>query len=262
MAPEHPPPETPGAEPGERRLLVTLERLLAIDATDLRAALDQAAQLLVETLSADKVDALLYDRAIDSLVALGTSDTPMGRKQRALGMDRLQLANDGSAVRVFQTGLPHLTGHAGQDPGELRGLVEGLGIPSEISVPLEVAGQRRSVLLASSARPDFFAQDDLCFLGAVARRVGLLAHRAELVERIAEGAAERGRRLAAEELITVLAHELRNNLTPIRGRVGLLQRRARREGQNPYLQDAEALARSLGRLDWLIGDLLDAARLE
>ncbi|HEX2035306.1 MAG TPA: HAMP domain-containing sensor histidine kinase [Chloroflexota bacterium] len=262
MGLEHARAEAPRAEPGQRRLLATLEGLLAIDVTDLRAALSDAAQRVAEALTADKVDAMFYDSAIDSLVALGSSATPMGRKQRAIGMDRLPLANGGSAVRVFRTGVPHLTGRADLEPGELAGVVEGLGIRSEITVPLDVASERRGVLLASSARPDFFAEDDLSFLGAVARWVGLLAQRAELIEHIAEAAAERGRRGAAEELITVLAHDLRNQLTPVRGRLGLLQRRARREGREEYLQDAEEVARSLVRLERLIEDLLDAARLE
>ncbi len=81
--------------------LTTLERLLAIQATAVKPALDDASTLIAATLRVDKVDTFLYDPAITSLVAVGTSHTPMGAHQHALGLDRLALANGGRAVEVF-----------------------------------------------------------------------------------------------------------------------------------------------------------------
>src|SRR5215211_8907943 len=79
--------------PDGNRLLATLEQLLAIDETDLHGALDRACQMVAEALRADKVDAALYDPTSKTLVAVGTSHTPMGRKQHAIGMNRLPVAN-------------------------------------------------------------------------------------------------------------------------------------------------------------------------
>jgi two-component system, OmpR family, sensor kinase len=110
------------------RLLGTLEQLLAIDETVLHRALDRACHMVAEALRADKVDAALYDSTTESLVAAGTSHTPMGRKQHTIGMNRLPLANGGREVDVFLTGVPYATGQADQDPGQLRGMTEGLGI--------------------------------------------------------------------------------------------------------------------------------------
>ncbi len=96
------------ATPARReRRLTTLEGLLAIQAMDVRSALDQASDLVATALGADKVDVFLYEARIDTLVALGTSDTPMGRKQHALGLDRLPLSNRGKTVEVFQSGQPY-----------------------------------------------------------------------------------------------------------------------------------------------------------
>jgi signal transduction histidine kinase len=144
---------------------------------------------------------------------------------------------------------------------ELLGIRVGLGIRSEISVPLEVAGKERGVLSAVSTSPEFFSDGDLRFLGTVSRWVGMVAHRADLTENAAAQAAAQGRRTAAEELITVLAHDFRNLLTPLRGRLDLMGRRAAREGQDRYRSDAEELVRSVDRLDRLVRDLLDTARL-
>ena len=120
------------------RLLTTLQRLLTIDAPELHAALNQASTLICEALGADKSDVFLYDAASTSLVALGTSDTPMGHRQHELGLDRMPLANGGPPVTVFQTGEPYLTGHADQDPDQPRGVIDGLGVRSQLDVPLTV----------------------------------------------------------------------------------------------------------------------------
>ncbi len=150
-------------------LLRALERLLAIDATSVKGALDQASQGLAEALGADKVDVFLHEPASASLVALGTSATPMGRRQHELGLNRLPLANGGREVEVYRTGEPYATGRADRDAGVVPGFRDALGIRSLIDVPLDVAGERRGVLQTASARPDFFTEDDRRFLTAVAR---------------------------------------------------------------------------------------------
>src|SRR3954469_5866325 len=52
------------------RLLVMLQRLLAIRAAELRPVLDEASTLIAETFDADKVDIFAYQPDTDSLVAL------------------------------------------------------------------------------------------------------------------------------------------------------------------------------------------------
>lgn len=68
--------------------------------------------------------------------------------------------------------------------------------------------------------------------------------------------------MAAEQLVTVLAHDFRNLLTPLRARLDLLGRRARRDGHDRYVADAHELVRSVDRLNSLVRDLMDSARLE
>lgn len=243
------------------RLLTTLESLLELLATDVNSILNQAALLVSRVLAAENAAAFLYDDATDALVALGTTDTPLRRQQHAAGMDRLLLVNGGRLVEVFQTGVPYLTGHADQDSEELVGMKVGLGVKSEIATVFEVEAQHRGVLLASSSTPEFFSAQDLRFLQVVARWVGIAIHCAELVERQREAAVEQGRRLAAEELLTIMAHDLRNYLTPLKGRLERLERRARRDGREKDLHDATATLNILNRLGRVISDLLDVARL-
>lgn len=243
------------------RLLTILEGLLELPATDVKAALNQATSLIAEVLAADKVDVFFHDWASETLVALGTSDTPLGRKQRAIGMDRLPLANRGRTVEVFLTGTSYLAHHADQDPEEIMGVKVGLDVKSEIAAVFEAKTLRRGVLLAVSSTPEFFSEQDLHFLEALARWMGMVIHRAELMDRMKREAVEQGRRLATEELLTVITHDLGNYLTPLRGRIELLERRAYREEREQDIRDVRAVNHTLGLLERVIADLLDVARL-
>jgi signal transduction histidine kinase len=252
----------PGATARQHRLLTTLEGLLAIQATEARSALNQASDLVAATLSADKVDIFVNDPAVDTLVALGTSDTPMGRRQVALGLNRLALSNGGRAAEVFHRGEPYLSAHVDEDPEELRGVKYALGVRSALMAPLDVDGVRRGVLQVDSAEPERFSPDDLAFLQAVAQWIGLVLHRAELVEHITQEAAAQARRVAADELITILAHDLRGPLTPLKGHADMMRIRAQREGHQANLHSTEAMLRIMSRLQRMIDDLMDTARLE
>jgi GAF domain-containing protein len=185
------------------RLLVMLQRLLAIREAELRPVLDEASTLIAETFGADKVDIFVYQPDADTLVALGTSLTPMGQRQRALGLDRLPLSNGGRSAWSFQTGEPYLTGHADEDPAELRGVVERLGVRSIMNCPIEIDGERRGILQVDSASPEHFTARDLDAVGAVAGWIGLIMHRAELVERLTSDAERRGRRQAGDEVARI-----------------------------------------------------------
>lgn len=250
-------------EPVERgRLLAVLERMFEIQATDVSTALSRAAEMVVEALNVDKIDIFLYEPESATLVALGVSDTEMGRLQKSIGLDRLPLANGGRVVEVFQTGKTYFNGYVDEDTGELPGIRQSLGVRSLIAVAYTIATERRGVLAVSSAQPEFFTTRDVSFVEIVAHWVGMVAHRAELVEQVAREAAEQGRRVAAEELVTVLAHDLRNYLTPLRGHIEMIQRRATREQRERDMQDAAAATSTLQRFTRLISDLLDVARLD
>ena len=248
--------------PKPNRMLLALQRLLALSATDVATILHQTAQIVAQALGAEKVDVFLYDPATVSLIAYGTSLTPLGHKEKAIGLDRLFLGQGGREVEVYLTGQPYWSGQAHRDPQMLREMKEELQIKSEMLVPLEVNARRRGVLLASSQRPDAFTEHDLHFLAAVTHWVGVVIHRAELVEHHTGEATEQARQLAAEEILTVMAHDLRNYLTPLKGRLDLLERRARREGQDAYVRELEAANQMMKRLNHLVSDLLDAERLK
>jgi two-component system, OmpR family, sensor kinase len=114
----------------------------------------------------------------------------------------------------------------------------------------------------ASQKPDFFDAEAVRFTEAVVRWIAVIAHRAELIQEIASNAAEQGRQAAAEELITILAHDLRNYIAPIHFRLELMQRRAQDEGRAHDLRESELALKGLDRLGELVTDLLDAARIQ
>lgn len=246
----------------QERYLLTLQRLLELPATDLKAALTQAADILADVLRADKVDAFLFDASRDSLVAVGTSTQPLSALERQLGLDVLPLSNGGRTVEVFRSGEIFQSGNLLADEGELRGIKEGLRVESIICVPLDVGERRRGVVLVSSQEPDFFTSLDTVLLRTAARWIGSVAERAELVESIRHAAVEQARRTTADELVTVLAHDIRNYLQPLTWRLKTLEQRATAQNRANDTADVGAIQKALGQLTSLVSDLLDTARLD
>jgi two-component system OmpR family sensor kinase len=245
-----------------QKLLDVLEQLLQLPGGDLKATLTRVSDVIAHSSGADKVDAFLYDERRDSLVAVGTSTQALSQLQRELGLDVLAVSNGGCTVAVYQTGETYLSGRVDEDEGEVRGVREALKVRSEIGVALDIGGKRRGMIMLASQQAEFFSDADARFMEAVARWVGIVTHRAELAAEIARNATEQGRRAGAEELITVLAHDLRNYLAPLTMRLHVLRMRAERERREDELRDIELLGRSVNRLGELVNDILDVSRLD
>jgi two-component system OmpR family sensor kinase len=245
----------------EPRLLGLLQKLLDLPAMDLSQALTAASTHVAQWLECDKVDAFLVDEARASLVALGTSETPLGRRQKALGLDVLAIANGGRLVEVFLSGNSYFTGRADLDQEELPGIVGDLAVRSEISVALSITDVRRGVLTVVSQQADRFDRAQVRALELVARSVGALAHRAQLVEqlRVEEGA--RARTAAAEQIVTVLAHDIRNHLNPLAGGLQLLKLKLQQQN-SAEASSVDPALRAVRRLERLTSSWLDLSRLD
>lgn len=245
----------------QQPLLKLLHELLDLPALDPRQALTAGASSVARALGCEKADVFLFDESRSSLAAIGTSVTPLGELQRKLGLDVLPLAQGGRAVEVYVTGRPHVNGHVETDDQELRGVVRDLGVRSQIGVAIRISGVRRGVLSVVSQRPEHFGADDLPTLELVANWMSALAHRAEVVQNLAEAERQRGRRMAADDIVTVLAHDVWNHLNPLSARLQLLRLRASR-GETIEPGQLDSAIRSVQRLARLSQDLLDSARLE
>ena len=99
-----------------QQLLPLLEELLDLGVWDAREVMTAAAGRVARWMQCDKADAFLFDASRGALVAIGTSDTPLGQLEKQLGLDVLPLAEAGRIAEVYQTGRSYVTGHADRDP--------------------------------------------------------------------------------------------------------------------------------------------------
>ena len=65
-----------------------------------------------------------------------------------------------------------------------------------------------------------------------------------------------------EDFITVASHEMKTPLTSIKGHLQLLKRKSEKAGDTAYTGPLTAAAKSVDRLDKLINDLLDVAKIQ
>jgi PAS domain S-box-containing protein len=139
---------------------------------------------------------------------------------------------------------------------EHRRALRQLGPTSFMALPLLAHGRLVGVLvLASTKEGHRFGAEDLRVAEEVARRAALALENARLY-RIAQRAIQ-----ARDDVLGVVAHDLRNPLGTILMHASLL----RRHGSEPERRSrrpAEAIERAVTRMTRLIEDLLEVSRME
>jgi signal transduction histidine kinase len=182
--------------------------------------------------------------------ALGASfdtATALGQVARVLVPD---LA-DGCAIDLARDGATERVAHAGEAPDAEAG-----ESPALVRLPL-VAGAAATgwLTLARGADRAPFADEDRALAAELARRAALAIENARLFRAAHDAVAVR------DQVLAVVAHDLRSPLTAARFDVEML----RAEPEQPVgPRDARMLARvdrAMARMDGLIEDLLDVARM-
>lgn len=132
--------------------------------------------------------------------------------------------------------------------------LRGLDAKSILAVPLLVQRKLLGVLaLVSSTRA--YGPPDLRLAEELAHRAALSIENARLYR-----AANRASQVR-DDVLGIVAHDLRNPLNSIVLQASLLQRRAA-EPEHPSRKSAELIERAANRMNRLIQDLLDVTRLE
>jgi PAS domain S-box-containing protein len=137
-------------------------------------------------------------------------------------------------------------------------LLEAIEARSMMVVPLIARGQLLGALsIVSSQAGRRYGASDLHLAEDLARRAALAVDNARLY-RSAEQAVR-----TQEEVLHIVAHDLRNPLNAARLSTGTLSRRLRaNDGDGDARRILDTIDRSLRRADRLIQDLLDIARIE
>lgn len=129
---------------------------------------------------------------------------------------------------------------------------------SILGVPLGVRGALLGVLLLLSTDPHRrYGPEDLRLAEALAYRAALALDNARL-HQVAQQAIQ-----VRDDVLSIVAHDLRNPLNTARLAVGALTRNLPEEGPARVgRKTAETISRSINRADHLIQDLLDVARID
>jgi PAS domain S-box-containing protein len=138
-------------------------------------------------------------------------------------------------------------------PEYLR-LLQAIAPRSAIAVPLLAGGDCMGVVgLASATRR--YEVDDLGLAEEVGRRLAMFIANAQLHEK------ERQAVRTRDDVLGIVAHDLRNSIGAITLQSQLLERRGP-ESEHRSLQSAQSIRRAAERMSAIVQDLLDVARFE
>ncbi len=207
-----------------------------------------------DVLKSDKTSVLVWDERHERLVpgaTRGFSPESLAQMSHAPG-------EVGVTIRVALSNEPIGVEDASTDPRVARRITDPEGIRSLLHVPIKVAGEVFGVFGVNYCQPRSFTGDEERVLLALAQRAALAIENARLYQQTQ--AAVRVR----DEVLSLVSHDLRSQLTGIKGTAQNLERRARHDPP-----DRDRLVEGLHRIDastivmddW-IEELLETARLE
>jgi signal transduction histidine kinase len=245
-----------------RYLFNVLDSIFKAGKEDTRSSLREACNLVSDTLHADCTEIFFYDDQRDALVSESQSNQELSRKHELSGLGVQPLHDGGRVVSVFKSGKLFQEGNLEGDSHELSAVKRQIDVRSQIDAPLELGGCRRGVLAVMSRHENHFSKEDVRLVQIIARWVSLVIRQTQTTESISRASVEHGRQIAAEELVTILAHELHNYQSPLQIRIETMLARARDEQRPRDVRDLERTMVYLHRLDTMISELLDLARID
>jgi PAS domain S-box-containing protein len=158
-------------------------------------------------------------------------------------------------TQLFREMSPELWAAVARDDEHLR-LIEALNPRSAIVAPLLSHGEVLGAIVFASSRPGRYGVHDMAFATEIARRATSAIENARLYE-----AAQRATR-ARDEILGIVAHDVRSPLSTILFATKALERRLEDEGMTSGMSSVRTIQRSLDRANRLIQDLLDVTRIE
>ena len=132
-----------------------------------------------------------------------------------------------------------------------------------LAAPITAGERRLGVLTLSAQRPPIFAVSDIELAGLLADQAAVVLESRALIDHAARVRAREEATRLKEDFLSAAAHDLKTPLTTVVAQAEFLERRATREPNAPAdIAGIRRIVRESKRLAGLVGDLLDATRLE
>ena len=132
-----------------------------------------------------------------------------------------------------------------------------------LATPITAGERRLGVLTLSAQRPPIFAVSDIELAGLLADQAAVVLESRALIDHAARVRAREEATRLKEDFLSAAAHDLKTPLTTVVAQAEFLERRASREPSAPAdIAGIRRIVRESKRLTGLVGDLLDATRLE
>ncbi len=260
----------------EQELLAWVNALLRarriLEASNDRLArLQQVTAALCDAASTEEVNAVILHQGLEALqasagaVALLTEDgqhvelvSSRGYPEEVIKRFRLMpLSEPTPACRAILLGEPVYM----ESPEAMRlafASISHINVVggSRVALPFSTSMGIRGCLALSFSGWRTFGHHDRDFMMTLARQCGQAIERAQLYSRA------RALTRSREELLAIVAHDLRNPLTAVTTSVALMRRSLPALGAQKLEPKLDSIERSAGQMNHLIQDLLDLARFQ
>ena len=137
------------------------------------------------------------------------------------------------------------------------------GVGAVLASPITAGERRLGVLTLTAERPPIFAVSDIELAGLLADQAAVILESRALIDHAARVRAREEATRLKEDFLSAAAHDLKTPLTTVVAQAEFLERRATRDPNAPAdIAGIRRVVRESKRLAGLVGDLLDATRLE
>lgn len=165
--------------------------------------------------------------------------------------------------RAFELQRPIFSANPIRDNPEGAAEYRSRRIGAVLAVPITAGERRLGVLSFSAARAPIFAVSDIELAGLLADQAAVVLETRALTDDATRVRAREEATRLKEDFLSAAAHDLKTPLTTVVAQAEFLERRAVREPSAPAdIDGIRRIVRESKRLAGLVGDLLDATRLE
>ncbi|TME89020.1 MAG: GAF domain-containing protein [Chloroflexi bacterium] len=167
------------------------------------------------------------------------------------------------AGRAFELQRPIFSTNPVRDNPDGATNYRARNVGAVLAAPITAGERRLGVLTLTAVRPPIFAISDIELASLIADQAAVILESRALIDHAARVRAREEATRLKEDFLSAAAHDLKTPLTTVVAQAEFLERRATRDPSAPAdLAGIKRVVRESKRLAGLVGDLLDATRLE